>query len=45
MEHHLKRLKDGGPEWPLCFFVYQGGVKKKIISCEVGLNVKQLYVD
>ena len=28
MENHLD-LKDGGLEWPLCVFVYQGGVKKK----------------
>ena len=28
VENHLD-LKDGSLEWPLCFFVYQGGVKKK----------------
>ena len=28
IENHLD-LKDEGLEWPLCFFVYQGGVKKK----------------
>ena len=44
MENHLD-VKDGDLEWPLCFLVYQGGVKKKIISREVGLKLKHFYVD
>ena len=44
MENHLDP-KDGDLEWPLCFLVYQGGVKKKIISREVGLKLKHFYVD
>ena len=44
VENHLD-LKDGSLEWPLCFLVYQGGVKKKIISREVGLKLKHFYVD
>ena len=45
MENHPDLKDQGGLEWPLCFSVYQGGVKKKIISREVGLKLKHFYVD
>ena len=45
MENHID-LKDEGLEWPLSFFVYQGGVKKKKrTSLEKRLKLKHLCVD
>ena len=45
VENHLD-LKDGSLEWPLCFFVYQGGVKKKRISPEMwGFFLEQLITE